>query len=662
MRLLQAISIFGAAMLLSAQSESALEKAIRKETLEGDLKSAMESYKKLAQDKNRSVAAKALVHLGECYEKLGDTEARKAYERVERDFADQKGASETAHERLAALGRPPAGGGPATRIVDRYSKDFLAAASPDGGYLLETGNGGLLRWDPATGRRQVLFHGNAGTAVVSPDSSRIAFTTFREPATEVWTVAAAGGEARKVWQAEEAWRAHTSGWMPDGRRLVVQLQQGRVLSRLMMVSTEDGSATKIWEGPVMANGPLSPDGAYVALDVVRSNPKKETLSLVSTSDGRETPILEEFGSIDWQQWTPDGKGLVFLSDRRTPGDSQDLWYIAIGDGKAQGRPQLIKPDLEDASLATITRDGALYYQQSAVMREILIAEIDPATGKAIGAPKALTGQTGGLSGQPIYSPDGRWILYRRGTLESSVHLLRNLHSGEEREIKTGFVGSAEATWFPDSRSVLVNSRRPNSQLGFYRMDAMTGSATLLKEGFFGASFAISPDGQTVYYSAYSVAEGQTRVMAWKIGSGSEREVMKGQGYAAASTHWIGIALSPDGSELATRRTEGQDSVIDIRPASGGEKREVYRVHAPQVIHEIQWTPEGRHLVFSTIQDERESLWRISPSGGPAQQMGISAHAMGKVVVDPEGRHIAFVSVEGGAEIMALDHFLPGVKN
>lgn len=607
MRLLQVMSILAATALLWAQSDSALERAIRKETLEGDLKGAIESYKKLAQDKNRAVAAKALLRLGECYEKLGDAEARKAYEQVVLNFRDQKEEAAAAHVRLAALGRPAAGAGPSLRIVDSYSRNYLAGASPDGRYLLEESSDGLIRRDFAGGQTQMLFKGNVGTAIVSPDSGRIAFTVWRQSAPEIWTVAADGGQQRKLWQGESGWRAHASGWMPDGKRIVVQLQQGRTRSRLMMVSTEDGSTKGIWEGS-FASGPLSPDGAYVALD--KAGGEKEELTLISTADSSESTILSEFGAIDWQQWTPDGKGLVFLSDRRTPGKSQDLWYLPVAGGKAQGRPQMIQSDLEEASLAPFTRDGALYYQESAEMREILIAAFDPATGKAIGAPQALPGQTGGPSGQPIYSPNGRWIMYRSGDPLSPVHVLRDLHSGEQKKLQTGFIGFTEQMWFPDSRSILVATRRPDGPLGFYRMDATTGSAALLKQGVFGASFAISPDGKTVYYSQYSSSDRQTRVVAWDIGSGSEREVMSGQGYPEVATHWIGIALSPDGAELATRRSEGPDSVIDIRQVSGGGKREVYRVHAPQAIHELQWAPDGRHLVFSAIEGDRESLWRI----------------------------------------------------
>src|SRR5262249_54266957 len=88
------------------RAEAQLQAAINKETVEGELKIAIEMYAKVAQSTNRAVAAKALVRMGQCYEKLGNGEASKAYERVVREFADQKEAVEQARSRLTALGQP----------------------------------------------------------------------------------------------------------------------------------------------------------------------------------------------------------------------------------------------------------------------------------------------------------------------------------------------------------------------------------------------------------------------------------------------------------------------------------------------------------------------------------------------------------------------------
>src|SRR5260370_37917540 len=78
---------FTGGLLLLAQSLRAADvqfkAAQHKEEVEGDLKGAIEQYKKIAQSGDRTLAAKALVALGHCYEKLGQNDARNAYERSE---------------------------------------------------------------------------------------------------------------------------------------------------------------------------------------------------------------------------------------------------------------------------------------------------------------------------------------------------------------------------------------------------------------------------------------------------------------------------------------------------------------------------------------------------------------------------------------------------
>src|SRR5262245_21919614 len=83
--------------------EAALKTAMDKEVIEGDLKGAIEQYKRIANNAagNRSIAAKALLQMGQCYEKLGHAEARRVYERVMRDFADQQRIVAQARARLA---------------------------------------------------------------------------------------------------------------------------------------------------------------------------------------------------------------------------------------------------------------------------------------------------------------------------------------------------------------------------------------------------------------------------------------------------------------------------------------------------------------------------------------------------------------------------------
>ena len=74
--------------------------AMNTELVDGNLPAAIEQYKKVVQTGSRALAAQALVRMAECYQKLGDAESRKIYERLVRDYADQKESAAIARARL----------------------------------------------------------------------------------------------------------------------------------------------------------------------------------------------------------------------------------------------------------------------------------------------------------------------------------------------------------------------------------------------------------------------------------------------------------------------------------------------------------------------------------------------------------------------------------
>src|SRR4051794_5585174 len=97
-----------AGMLLALPPQSAdvrFRAAQQTETIEGDLKAAIKMYERIVEDRSTSsdIAARSLIRIGMCHERLGSAEARKAYERVLSRFADQSEPAKEARMRLARL-------------------------------------------------------------------------------------------------------------------------------------------------------------------------------------------------------------------------------------------------------------------------------------------------------------------------------------------------------------------------------------------------------------------------------------------------------------------------------------------------------------------------------------------------------------------------------
>ena len=82
--------------------EQLYQKGLTKEEGEGALQEAINLYNKVADNSNASTSlqAKALMHIGMCYEKLGTKEAVKAYQRLLANFPTQKNEVAYARERL----------------------------------------------------------------------------------------------------------------------------------------------------------------------------------------------------------------------------------------------------------------------------------------------------------------------------------------------------------------------------------------------------------------------------------------------------------------------------------------------------------------------------------------------------------------------------------
>jgi len=123
------------------------------------LAAGLKLFEEVSQSTERNLAARALLHLGDCRQMQGAAESRKSYERVVREFGDQREVAAEAQARLAGL-PSGAGSGIVTRQIWTGPKvDTSGAISPDGRSLLFVdwdGAGNLALRDLATGKERTL--------------------------------------------------------------------------------------------------------------------------------------------------------------------------------------------------------------------------------------------------------------------------------------------------------------------------------------------------------------------------------------------------------------------------------------------------------------------------------------------------------------------------
>jgi hypothetical protein len=225
-----------------------LKAATHRELVDGDLRGAIEQYRQIAgmNAVPRLVAATALLQMGRAYEKLGAPDAGPIYDRLIRDYADQRPIVDQARARAAAFAQAAVTTrAPAKRLLVDHRGGYYGKPTRDGNSYLRYNHDqrAFELLDFATGRvRRLttdgpsLSEGGVGTEQMSNDGRRIAATVhvFR-PGTEgqdprpvdraelrVFDVGGRGpGRVLASWPRDQLIRftARTFAWSPRNDRI-----------------------------------------------------------------------------------------------------------------------------------------------------------------------------------------------------------------------------------------------------------------------------------------------------------------------------------------------------------------------------------------------------------------------------------------------------------
>jgi Tol biopolymer transport system component len=678
----------------NGQAEVMLQAAQNKQLVDGDLAQAIQMYKKILSEysADRPVAAKALVEMGDCYEKLGKSEALKAYQRVLHDYADQSAEANEARARLAALEH---GGAHSKELVTRRvwagpEVGDEGAPSPDGKYLsyVDWNTGDLAIYDLATGvTRRVTHKGTwaesseeAAASIPSPDGKQIAYAWFNtDNALELRTIGIDGSHPRTVYRNASVDYIELKAWSPGGRQVLAIFYMKDDSSELAMVTVADGSVRvlkKLEPGPYeFSTMGFSPDGRYIAYTLPRKDdPNHNDIFLLSVDGSREIPLVIYPADDVFLGWAPDGKTVLFGSDRT---GTFGAWTIEVLDGKPHGSPSLVKSDIGRINPLGFTRNGSFYYSLNNGVRDLYSAAFDFDSGKRLTSPHAVSERFTGANAAPAWSPDGKYLAYlsRRHSLRAQhsgadTIVVRSLTSGDEREIvpkllsMNPFLG---LQWSPDERFFLVYGMGRDGRAGIFRVDAQTSETSIVfrrsADEFFGF-FRITPDGKALVYLGGPKSP-QMRIRDFKTGQLREIPGVK------PSVFPSGLALSPDGSQIAfdTQVYHGDMPALEIVPIAGGEPRVLYRLKRPADFawNTLVWTSDGKHLVFGVIPGgmvagrQTADLWEIAVDGGEPRKLDVTGDTLRHLRISPDGHHVAFESGARSFEIDVIENLLPTLK-
>ncbi|MBT6005297.1 MAG: tetratricopeptide repeat protein, partial [Prolixibacteraceae bacterium] len=401
--------VVGSVYPLMAQTpEQLYQKGLMKEEGEGNLVEAINIYNLIVENQNadQSLQAKALLHVGMCYEKLGKEEALKAYQQLVNNFPGEKQEVAIARTRLnrlimdnqktvkkkeeEILKRTLTN----KKIWDESDTDLEGAVSPDGKYLsyVDWDTGDLALYEIATGKKRRLTNKGSWEKSPSyceysrwfPDGKRIIYLWYNEEEgiAELRTINIDNQEPETLIKDKEMEWAEIYECSRDGKYVLACLDRKNDKGILTLISLNDGSERALRSG-YTSGASFSHDQRYVIYDLPQKDDKgNKDIYIMELDTKNETKLIEHPGDDRLVGRVPNGNDILFISDRTgTP----DFWRVKVQNGKSLGEAELVKSNKGPCPPINLgfTNNGSFYYGQRRNNINIYETEIDPLTGEII---------------------------------------------------------------------------------------------------------------------------------------------------------------------------------------------------------------------------------------------------------------------------------------
>jgi Tol biopolymer transport system component len=669
-----------------------LEAGIEKEEVDGDLKSAMEVYQKIAADSSapRDVRSKALLRLAGCYEKLG-RQARQVYEQIARDFADQPAAAQ-ARSRLAALKQQEHPAPPATmtvRKIEWSAVGGMGASDTDGQRAVYQDSGGNLFFGDLAGRtKRMIFKAAPGDWpgwVPSRDFSMVylMFAALPNRPARLAVVKTDGtGYRELVRDDSEATILGKQGnwsafWSWDSRYLAVRSNRQEGSGHLFVVSAADGQRRELLSTDTgrFTKAMFSPDGRFIAYEVMPLPEHSGTshVFVVPVQGGEPRQVYESvprtfLHKLGWENWTlldwtADGRYLA-LSD--APKGKAALYLLPIKNGAAVGAPAFVR--YGDFQQGYTTATGALVYEDQSTKpggSDVFLASFD-ADGhlgiwrrldlRSLGRP--------GLNPFPSFSSDGNQIIYTAQDEERGAgHILiaHDLASAQERVL---YRSANPLACQSAARHIEVycTERKEGGRTDLVSVAVESGGVKQLESfneppGWDRAIVGSTHDDKALYLEKQdlrltSYAPGP--IVRWDLATKEETGLSSPSDVDQLA---LPFQQSMDDRWLLAGTLEG----LFVRPLSGGGWKSLASGNCWPYLT----TPDGNWVLYRSIDAAgKHALFRVPTGGGQPQRLGdfpVQSVTQG-MWLSPDGRQLLVLHGDANRyDLWVLENFVPAVK-
>jgi Tol biopolymer transport system component len=449
---------------------------------------------------------------------------------------------------------------------------------------------------------------DARFAVVSPDGAQIAYVAG-EHLHEIWVMGARGEEQRRIAVYQDSSIA-TPVWSPDGHR-IAYIRMGEDTTTIESRDLNGGPAVPVVSDPRLRaeKGGLwgaalcwSPDGRII-YPMSSSQKSGETDLWALKVDPRTGKVSGEPDRIT--SWggsffigldvTADGKRLAALRAHT----QQNVW---VGDIREKATrleaPRRLTVEDSDDRPSSWTPDGkaVLFFSDRDGRFHIFRQAINQTRAEAVTA-----GPEDDL--RPVVTPDGSWILYEMAPSSEvpqrqSVRLMRVPVSGGALQFVADLPPDSHVRCARLPSTLCILAESGPKQLFFYALDPVRGRGRELArtEGEWDF-WDLSPDGLRIALSIWEVERGRMRILDLAGRSARDLEVQGQHGISC-------IAWSADGKGLFVRSFGHMESSERrlLYVGLDGAVRVLRRTITTGGPCPLRPSPDGRYLAWA------ENMW------------------------------------------------------
>jgi Tol biopolymer transport system component len=255
---------------------------------------------------------------------------------------------------------------------------------------------------------------------------------------------------------------------------------------------------------------------------------------------------------------------------------------------------------------------------------------------------------------PKWSPDGKKVFLRWGggniaTVPSQGGKMTIVHSREDTKI-IPIVPGGGCDVSPDGKSIVSaiykSDKRP-FKFGIWTMQIGGGEEKHVAQNFIPDRHPCwSPDGKQIAFIRYIKKGGEPNIYTTSQDGEQIRKITS----ASDSVVEASIDWAPDGKHIAYLSKNKSINIVSIE---GGEVCTIAEVNT--LDGALAWSPKGDEIAYTS----EARIWVVSVEGGESRevQTGLKGKVYGTIDWSPDGKKIIFTAASGGdRELWLMEDF------